>query len=110
MYATIQVQAGAAKRYLTIPRTTVTFNPYGETVYIVEEKGATKDGKPSLLVRQTFVTLGPARGDQVAIIKGVKEGERIVASGQLKLKSGNPVVIDNHVQPASDANPVPAEP
>ena len=110
MYATIKVQAGAAKRYLTIPRTAVTFNPYGETVYIVEEKGATKDGKPSLFVRQTFVTLGPARGDQVAIIKGVKEGERIVTSGQLKLKSGNPVVINNQVQPASDANPVPAEP
>jgi membrane fusion protein (multidrug efflux system) len=54
--------------------------------------------------------LGPARGDQVAIIKGVKEGERIVTSGQLKLKSGNPVVINNQVQPASDANPVPAEP
>lgn len=110
MYATIKVQAGKAKRYLTIPRTAVTFNPYGETVYIVEEKGATKDGKPSLFVRQTFVTLGPARGDQVAIIKGVKEGERIVTSGQLKLKSGNPVVINNQVQPASDANPVPAEP
>jgi membrane fusion protein (multidrug efflux system) len=110
MYATIKVQAGKAKRYLTIPRTAVTFNPYGETVYIVEEKGATKDGKPSLFVRQTFVTLGPARGDQVAIIKGVKEGERIVSSGQLKLKSGNPVVINNQVQPASDADPVPAEP
>jgi membrane fusion protein (multidrug efflux system) len=110
MYAAIKVQAGAAKRYLTIPRTAVTFNPYGENVYIVEEKGATKDGKPSLLVRQTFVTLGPARGDQVAILKGVKEGERIVTSGQLKLKSGSPVVINNQVQPASDANPSPAEP
>jgi membrane fusion protein (multidrug efflux system) len=110
MYATIKVQAGAAKRYLTIPRTAVTFNPYGETVYIVEEKGATKDGKPSLFVRQTFVTLGPARGDQVAILKGIKEGEHIVTSGQLKLKSGNPVVINNQVKPASDAKPVPAEP
>jgi membrane fusion protein (multidrug efflux system) len=110
MYATIKIQAGAAKRYLTIPRTAVTFNPYGENIYIVEEKGATKDGKPSLFVRQTFVTLGPARGDQVAILKGVKEGERIVTSGQLKLKSGSPVVINNQVQPASDANPSPAEP
>jgi membrane fusion protein (multidrug efflux system) len=110
MYATIKVQAGAAKRYLTIPRTAVTFNPYGEAVYIVEEKGATKDGKPSLVVRQTFVTLGPARGDQVAILKGVKDGERIVTSGQLKLKSGSPIVINNQVQPASDANPSPVEP
>lgn len=110
MYATIKVQAGAAKRYLTIPRTAVIFNPYGETVYIVEEKGTAKDGKPSLLVRQTFVTLGQARGDQVVILKGIKEGERIVTSGQLKLKSGSPVVINNQVQPTNDANPVPAEP
>jgi membrane fusion protein (multidrug efflux system) len=110
MYATIKVQAGKSNRYLTIPRTAVTFNPYGETVYIVEEKGKTKDGKPSLFARQTFVTLGNARGDQVAILKGVKEGERVVTSGQLKLKSGSPVVINNTVQPLNDANPVPAQP
>ena len=110
MYATIKVQAGKSNRYLTIPRTAVTFNPYGETVYIVEEKGETKDGKPSLFARQTFVTLGPARGDQVAVLKGIKEGERVVSSGQLKLKSGSPVVINNTVQPLNDANPVPAQP
>lgn len=110
MYATIKVQAGKSNRYLTIPRTAVTFNPYGETVYIVEEKGKTKDGKPSLFTRQTFVTLGPARGDQVAVLKGIKEGERVVSSGQLKLKSGSPVVINNTVQPLNDANPAPAQP
>ncbi|MGP8155173.1 MAG: efflux RND transporter periplasmic adaptor subunit [Smithella sp.] len=110
MYATINVRAGAVKRYLTIPRTAVTFNPYGETVYIVEKKGATKDGKPSLFVRQTFVILGPARGDQVAITKGLKEDDIIVTSGQLKLRNGSPVIINNTAQPANDANPVPVEP
>ena len=110
MYATIKVQAGKSNRYLTIPRTAVTFNPYGETVYIVEEKGKTKDGKPSLFARQTFVTLGNSRGDQVAILKGIKEGERVVTSGQLKLKSGSPVVINNTVQPLNEATPVPAQP
>ena len=110
MYATIKIQSGKSNRYLTIPRTAVTFNPYGETIYIVEDEGKTKDGKPSLLARQTFVTLGPARGDQVAILKGVKEGEHVVTSGQLKLKSGSPIVINNQVQPLNDANPVPAQP
>jgi membrane fusion protein (multidrug efflux system) len=109
MYATVKVRAGSAKRYLTLPRTAVTFNPYGETVYVVEEKGAAKDGKQSLFVRQTFVTLGPARGDQVAITKGIKEGELIVTSGQLKLRSGSPIIVNNQVQPANDANPVPVE-
>ena len=110
MYATIKVQAGHARRYLTIPRAAVTFNPYGESVYIVEEKGADKDGKPSLMVRQTFVTLGPSRGDQVAILKGVKEGERVVTGGQLKLRNGSPVIINNAVQPSNDARPVVQEP
>ena len=110
MYATIKIQAGKSNRYLTLPRTAVTFNPYGETVYIVEEKGKTKDGKAALFVRQVFVTLGPSRGNQVAILKGVKEGERVVTSGQLKLKSGSEIVINNQVQPSSDANPVVAEP
>jgi membrane fusion protein (multidrug efflux system) len=109
MYATTKVRAGAAKRYLTVPRTAVTFNPYGETVYIAEAKGAAKDGKPSLFVRQTFVTMGPARGDQVAIVKGIKEGDLIVTSGQLKLRSGSQIIINNQVQPLNDANPVPAD-
>jgi membrane fusion protein, multidrug efflux system len=109
MYVTVKVRAGAARRYLTIPRTAVTFNPYGETVYIAEEKGAVKGGKPSLAVRQTFVTLGPARGDQVAVTKGVKEGELVVTSGQLKLRNGSPVDINNRIQPANDANPEPQD-
>jgi membrane fusion protein (multidrug efflux system) len=110
MYASVKIQAGKADRYLTIPRTAVTFNPYGETVYIVEAKGKTKDGKPSLAVRQSFVTLGPARGDQVAILKGVKAGDQVVTAGQLKLRSGSPVVINNTVQPLNDARPEPKDP
>lgn len=107
MYATVKVQAGSPRSYLTLPRTAITFNPYGETVYIVEQKAAPKNGKPSLSVRQTFVTLGPARGDQVAVTKGIKEGELVVTSGQLKLRNGSPVIINNQVQPANEANPAP---
>lgn len=110
MYATLRVQAGRAQRYLTIPRTAVTFNPYGETVYLVEEKGAAKDGKPSLAARQVFITSGPARGDQVAVLKGIGEGDRVVTGGQMKLKSGSPVVIDNTVQPLNDPHPAPKDP
>jgi membrane fusion protein (multidrug efflux system) len=110
MYATIKVQSGKPERYLTIPRAAVTFNPYGETVYIVEEKGQDQSGKPSLAVRQTFVTLGPARGDQVAILKGIKEHDRVVTSGQLKLKHGSPVVISNAAPPSNDPHPAPRDP
>jgi len=110
MYASLRVQSGKPQRYLTIPRSAVAFNPYGETVYVIEEKGKGADGKPSLAVRQSFVTTGPARGDQVAILKGLKEGDRVVTGGQLKLRNGSAVIIDNTVQPANDAHPAPRDP
>jgi membrane fusion protein, multidrug efflux system len=109
MYATVNVQVGEVQRYLTLPRTAVAFNPYGETVYLVEEKGKGPDGKPVLTAKQAFVTMGPARGDQVAILTGIKEGDLVITSGQLKLKSGSTVIINNQVQPLNDAAPKPVD-
>jgi len=63
----------------------------------------------ALVVQQVFVTTGATRGDQVAIIKGVNDGAEIVTSGQIKLKSGSPITIDNSVQPANSVNPTPQE-
>jgi membrane fusion protein (multidrug efflux system) len=63
----------------------------------------------ALVVRQAFVTTGPTRGDQVAILRGVDEGVEVVTSGQIKLKSGSPIRIDNSVQPANSPNPTPQE-
>jgi len=63
----------------------------------------------ALVVRQAFVTTGPTRGDQVAILKGLDEGVEVVTSGQIKLKSGSPIRIDNSVQPADSPNPTPQE-
>jgi len=109
MYASVEVQAGGAERYLTLPQTAVTYNPYGDTVFIVEEKGKGPDGKPLLIARQTFAVVGSTRGDQVAILKGIKEGDMVVTSGQLKLKNGSSVVINNKVQPANDVAPQPVD-
>ncbi len=105
MYATVEVRSGAARSYLTLPQTAVTYNPYGETIYVVRENGKAPAGKPLLVARQTFVAVGPTRGDQVAVLKGIKEGDLVVTSGQLKLKNGSPVIIDNRVQPLNEAAP-----
>jgi membrane fusion protein (multidrug efflux system) len=77
-------------------------------------KDASKDKAPplsadALVVQQAFVTTGATRGDQVAILKGLDEGVEVVTSGQLKLKSGAPITIDNSVQPANSPNPTPQE-
>jgi membrane fusion protein, multidrug efflux system len=105
MYATIDISTGAPQNYVTLPQTAITYNPYGDTVYIVDEKGKDAGGKPQLVARQNFVTTGATRGDQVAVLKGVNEGETVVTSGQIKLHNGTTVLIDNSVQPTADASP-----
>ena len=109
MYASLKVDAGAAERFLTLPQTAVTFNPYGESVYLVEpgEKGA--DGKPTMIARQSFISVGESRGDQIAILKGIKEGDMVVTSGQLKLRNGSAVIINNAVQPSNEPAPKPVD-
>jgi membrane fusion protein, multidrug efflux system len=109
MYATVEVMAGSVQLYLTVPQTAVTFSSYGETVFIVEEDAKGPDGKPILTARQTFVTAGPTRGDQIAILKGIKEGEIVITGGQIKLKNGSRVIINNQVRPSNEAAPKPPE-
>ncbi len=108
MFASVRVRTGAAKDYLTLPQTAISYNPYGETVYIVEDRGKGPDGR-LLTVKQTFVALGPTRGDQVAVLSGIAKDDTVVTSGQLKLKPGSTVIIDNKVQPANDAAPKPVD-
>lgn len=108
MFGNVSVDTGAKQRYLTLPQTAVTYNPYGETLFVVKT-GEPKDGKPVLNAQQVFVTSGPTRGDQIAIIKGLAEGTEVVTSGQLKLKNGTPLVINNKVLPANDPNAAPQE-
>jgi membrane fusion protein, multidrug efflux system len=109
MYATIDVAVGPPAAYVTLPQTAITYNPYGDTVYVVESKNNDAGGKPQLVARQTFVTIGPTRGDQVAILRGVDAGDTIVTAGQIKLHNGSVVMVDNAVTPTADAAPVPID-
>jgi membrane fusion protein, multidrug efflux system len=104
MFVRVTVLSGAKQHYLTLPQTSITFNPYGSTVFLVE-----KDAKGKLTAQQGFVTTGPTRGDQIAILKGIKEGDEVVTSGQLKLKNGTPLDISTLAQPSDAANPKPQE-
>jgi membrane fusion protein, multidrug efflux system len=109
MYATVEITTGSPGNYVTLPQTAITYNPYGDTVYVVENKGTDAEGKPQLTARQTFITIGPTRGDQVAVLKGVEDGDTVVTAGQIKLHNGSVVLIDNSVTPTADAAPVPVD-
>jgi len=109
MYASVAIVSGKPKNLITLPQTAVTYNPYGNIVYLVEDQGKDDKGKPKLVAKQVFVTTGETRGDQVAILSGVKPGDTVVTSGQIKLRNGSPVLINNSIQPGNDPAPNPKD-
>lgn len=111
MFAKVSVDVGQRRTQLTLPQAAIVYNPYGDTVYVVQpSKGKDAKGKPlPPTVKQAFVTTGDSRGDQVAILKGISAGTEVVTSGQMKLKNDAPITVDNSVQPADSASPTPQE-
>ncbi|HNR91654.1 MAG TPA: efflux RND transporter periplasmic adaptor subunit [Dokdonella sp.] len=108
MFANVSVEVGEQDRQLTLPQSAITFNPYGETVFVVKPPAQANgaDGQPAKPVaQQVFVTTGATRGDQIAVLSGLDEGTEVVTSGQLKLKNGTLLTIDNSKPPKNDAAP-----
>ena len=55
----------------------------------------------------TEAKLGGSRGDQVAVVSGIKAGDEVVTSGVFKLRNGAAVVVNNKVQPGNNPAPKP---
>jgi membrane fusion protein (multidrug efflux system) len=109
MYATVDIANGSPQRYITLPQTAITYNPYGDIVYLVESQGKDEKGNPKLIAKQMIVTTGETRGDQVAVVNGVKEGDTVVTAGQIKLRNGVPLIINNAIEPSFEPNPQPVD-
>ena len=97
---------GAAQRVVALPASAISYAPFGDSVFIVADL-KDPDGKTYRGVRQQFVKLGPARGDQIAVLSGVKPGEEVVTSGVFKLRNGAAVQVNNSVRPANSPAPKP---
>ena len=122
MFANVAVLAGGAKEFVTVPRTAVTYGLYGDSVWVVKqsapEPAATPpatasvepvasaiasdatptgsvDAAPKLTAERRFVRVGPTQGDRIAILEGVKAGEEVITSGQLKLQPDAAIKVDN---------------
>ncbi|MGJ4918282.1 efflux RND transporter periplasmic adaptor subunit [Bradyrhizobium sp. HKCCYLRH2060] len=100
MFAKVEIATGQPEQLVTLPLTAVVSNPYGDLVYVVDDL---KDGQGR--ARQTFVKSKPAKGDRIAITDGIKPGETVVIAGQIKLRNGSPVRIDNSHVPVAEAAP-----
>jgi len=106
MFATADVVLPRQDQYVTLPETAIVYNPYGNAVYVIE-KSPDAGGAGPLVARQRFIQLGETRGDQVAVLKGVQAGDRIVTAGQLKLRNGSAVQVDNTVELSTNPAPQP---
>jgi membrane fusion protein (multidrug efflux system) len=108
MFVQTEVMLGADRPVVTLPASAISYAPYGDSVFVVtdftDKKGQTYSG-----VRQQFVKLGPSRGDQIAILSGLKPGEEVVSSGVFKLRNGAAVLVNNKVQPANKPAPKPED-
>jgi membrane fusion protein, multidrug efflux system len=108
MFVQTELVLGASRTVVSLPASAISYAPFGDSVFVVTDM---KDpaGKPYRGVRQQFVKVGGARGDQIAIASGVKPGDEVVTSGVFKLRNGAPVQINNKVQPGNNPAPKPQE-
>jgi membrane fusion protein (multidrug efflux system) len=108
MFVQTEVLLGASNALVTLPASAISYAPYGDSVFVVTDlKG--EEGQTYRGVRQQFVKVGSSRGDQIAVLSGVKAGEEIVTSGVFKLRNGAAVSVDNKVQPANKRSPKPED-
>jgi len=112
LFARASIGLAKTASVVTIPQTSVSYNPYGNSVYVVQSvKGKDADGKVTdeLVVRRRFIKTGETRGDLVVVTDGLKAGEQVATSGLLKLQNDSKVKINNTVQPSASATPTPTD-
>lgn len=108
MFARVSLDVGESRDVVIIPRTAVSYRPYGNSVFVLTEtEQKSQDGKPLYSVSQRFVQTGESQGDLIVITEGLAIGEMIATSGLLKLRSSAQVIVDNSIQPSAEIAPTP---
>lgn len=118
-FAQVRVALPGEREVVVIPRTAIDYSAYGNSVFVVSKKApstapsapATPGAPPAtdLEVKQRFVRLGPVRGDFISVTDGLKPGEQVVATGLLKLRDGQPVIINNMDATVGSTRPKPVQ-
>ena len=116
MFANVNVNAGAPEKIVTVPRTAINYSLYGDNVFVVVPaeprsggaqaatvNGDVASGDIPMKLERRFVRTGEIREDRVAILDGVKAGEKVVSEGQLKLQADARVRVDPNAELARPA-------
>lgn len=107
MFVNVTVVLPSELEVLTIPATAVLYAPYSNSVFVVEQKQENEGQNAQQVLRQQFVSLGEQRGDFVAVLTGLNQGDTVVSTGVFKLRNGQPVVVDNTLAPEFKLQPRP---
>ncbi|MGH8018391.1 MAG: efflux RND transporter periplasmic adaptor subunit [Opitutaceae bacterium] len=107
MFANVEVVLPTAEKVLSIPATSVLYAPYGDSVFVIEEKKNEQSGEMEKVLRQQFVRLSGTRGDFVSISSGLEAGQTVVTSAPFKLRPGMAVVINNDLALEAKLEPKP---
>lgn len=108
MFVQTTLGTGTSNAVIALPAPAISYAPYGDSVFVVTEL-KDPNGRPYKGVRQQFVKVGGSRGDQVAVLSGIKPGDEIVTSGVFKLRNGAAVLVNNKVTPANSRAPKPED-
>ncbi|MEW8262124.1 MAG: efflux RND transporter periplasmic adaptor subunit [Candidatus Thiodiazotropha taylori] len=108
MFANVKVIMPQQDDVLAIPATSVLYAPYGDTVFVIDTTKDEATGEEQKTLRQQIIRLGRTRGDYVAVVTGLKEGETVVTSGVFKLRPNMAVVVDNSLALDAKLDPQPA--
>ena len=106
MFVQTDVAVGVTQAVVALPASSINYAPYGDSVFVVANI-TSEDGRVYKGVRQQFVKLAGSRGDQVAVLSGVKPGDEVVTSGVFKLRNGASVQVNNSVKPSNNPAPTP---
>lgn len=107
MFANVEVVLPDELDVLPVATTAVLYAPFGDSVFVIDEKTDPESDETALVLRQQFVRLGTVRGDFVDVLDGLSPGDRVVTSGVFKLRADTEVVIDNRLAPKPELAPRP---
>jgi membrane fusion protein (multidrug efflux system) len=108
MFVQVEVGVGAKRSVLPLPASAISYAPFGDSVFIVTDLKS-PNGQAYHGVRQQFVKVDGARGDQVGVVSGLNPGDEVVTSGVFKLRNGAAVSVNNKIQPANNPAPRPED-
>ena len=108
MFVEVEVGVGAKQSVIPLPASAISYAPFGDSVFIVSDMKS-PSGQSYRGVRQQFVKVQGARGDQVGVVSGINPGDQVVTSGVFKLRNGAAVAVNNKIQPANNPSPKPED-